>query len=55
VPDKADRVLGPRYKWIALSNTTIGISLATINNSILLISLPASGLRGSKYVYGEDP
>ena len=29
------------YKWIALSNTTIGISLATINNSILLISLPA--------------
>jgi MFS family permease len=29
------------YKWIALSNTTIGVSLATINNSILLISLPA--------------
>src|SRR5437016_3654514 len=29
------------YKWVALSNTTIGISLATINNSILLISLPA--------------
>src|SRR4051812_20146255 len=28
------------YKWIALSNTTIGILLATINSSILLISLP---------------
>lgn len=30
----------PRYKWIALSNTTIGILMATINGSIVLISLP---------------
>lgn len=29
-----------RYKWIALSNTTLGILLATINGSILLIALP---------------
>jgi MFS family permease len=29
-----------RYKWIALSNTTLGILMATINQSILLISLP---------------
>ena len=29
-----------RYKWIALSNTTIGILMATINGSILLIALP---------------
>ena len=28
------------YKWIALSNTTIGILMSTINGSILLISLP---------------
>jgi len=28
------------YKWIALSNTTLGILLATINGSILLIALP---------------
>ncbi len=28
------------YKWIVLSNTTIGMLLATINSSILLISLP---------------
>ena len=28
------------YKWIALSNTTIGILMATINSSIVLISLP---------------
>src|SRR6195952_3643203 len=28
------------YKWIALSNTTIGILMATINSSILLIALP---------------
>lgn len=29
------------YKWIALSNTTLGIFMATINSSIILISLPA--------------
>jgi EmrB/QacA subfamily drug resistance transporter len=31
----------PKYKWIALSNTTLGVLMATINSSILLISLPA--------------
>ncbi|HET6963656.1 MAG TPA: MFS transporter [Acidimicrobiales bacterium] len=30
----------PHYKWIALSNTTLGILMVTINQSILLISLP---------------
>ncbi len=30
-----------QLKWIALSNTTIGMLLATINSSILLIALPA--------------
>jgi MFS family permease len=28
------------YKWIALSNTTLGILMATINSSITLIALP---------------
>ena len=31
----------PRYKWIALTNTTLGIFMATVNSSIILISLPA--------------
>ncbi|AQT79302.1 MFS transporter [Mycolicibacterium litorale] len=31
----------PRYKWVALSNTTLGALLASINSSIVLISLPA--------------
>ena len=31
---------GTHYKWIALSNTTLGILMVTINQSILLISLP---------------
>src|SRR6185312_1209646 len=31
----------PRYKWVALSNTTLGTLMATINGSIVLISLPA--------------
>src|SRR5260370_40012276 len=34
------RQLGPRYKWIALSNTTLGVLMATINQSIVLIALP---------------
>ena len=29
------------YKWIALSNTTLGALMATINSSIILIALPA--------------
>ena len=33
--------LSKNYKWIALSNTTLGILMVTINQSILLISLPA--------------
>ncbi len=29
------------YKWVALSNTTIGVLMASINGTIILISLPA--------------
>jgi len=32
--------LSSRYKWIALSNTTLGVLMATINSSIMLIALP---------------
>jgi MFS family permease len=32
--------VGSRYKWIALSNTTIGVLMVTINQSIVLIALP---------------
>lgn len=31
----------PGYKWVALSNTTLGVLISTINSSIVLISLPA--------------
>jgi MFS family permease len=31
---------GDSYKWIALSNTTLGVLMATLNSSILLIALP---------------
>jgi EmrB/QacA subfamily drug resistance transporter len=31
----------PGYKWVALSNTTIATFMATVNGSIILISLPA--------------
>ncbi len=29
-----------RYKWVALSNTTLGVLMATIDSSIVLIALP---------------
>ncbi len=32
--------ISPRYKWVALSNTTIAILLATIDSSIMLIAMP---------------
>jgi EmrB/QacA subfamily drug resistance transporter len=32
---------GIHYKWVALSNTTIATFMATVNGSIILISLPA--------------
>jgi MFS family permease len=34
------RLGGLDYKWVALSNTTMGMLMATINASILLIALP---------------
>ncbi len=42
--ERADRAArataSPHYKWIVLSNTTLGVLMATINMSILLIALP---------------
>ncbi|MGA2806462.1 MAG: MFS transporter, partial [Acidimicrobiales bacterium] len=32
--------VGPRYKWLVLSNTTIGVLLATTNATSLMIALP---------------
>jgi MFS family permease len=32
--------VGSRYKWIALSNTTLGVLMVTVNSSIVLIALP---------------
>jgi hypothetical protein len=44
---RSQRPVGPSYKWIALSNTTLGALMATINSSIILIALPAifNGIR----------
>jgi len=40
LPESPARAPGPHYKWIALSNTTLGVLMATINQSIVLIALP---------------
>ncbi len=37
---RSSKPVGPHYKWIALSNTTLGVLMATINQSIVLIALP---------------
>jgi MFS family permease len=39
--ERRKRPVGPAYKWIALSNTTLGVLMASIDSSIVLISLPA--------------
>ncbi len=39
--ERRERKFGVHYKWIALSNTTLGALMATIDSSILIISLPA--------------
>ncbi|MGI8914850.1 MAG: MFS transporter [Chloroflexota bacterium] len=38
---EGSRGANDRYKWVVLSNTTLGILMAAMNSSILLISLPA--------------
>src|SRR6202043_2453843 len=37
---EARPAVGSRYKWIALSNTTVGVLMVTVNSSIVLIALP---------------
>jgi MFS family permease len=33
--------IGERYKWVALSNTTLAVLIASVDGSIVIISLPA--------------
>src|SRR3954452_1442199 len=39
VPSRSSQPPG-RQKWLALSNTTLGVLMVTINSSIMLIALP---------------
>src|SRR5471032_3394835 len=41
MPESVPDSHADRYRWVALSNTTLGMLVATINGSIILISLPA--------------
>src|SRR5919206_552240 len=40
-PVREPRPQGKWYKWVVLSNTTLGMLMAMVNSSILLIALPA--------------
>src|SRR3982075_2387516 len=40
VASSADRGSSDRYKWVALSNTTLAVLLATLDASITLIAMP---------------
>jgi len=37
----AEKRASDRYKWVALSNTTVAVFMATLDGSIVIISLPA--------------
>jgi MFS family permease len=37
---RPSRPVSPRYKWVALTNTTIGILMVVLNGSIVIIALP---------------
>ena len=39
--NRRQRPVGPHYKWVALTNTTLGSFMATIDASIVLIAFPA--------------
>jgi EmrB/QacA subfamily drug resistance transporter len=39
--DRHRRPVGPHYKWVALTNTTLGSLMATLDASIVLIAFPA--------------
>jgi len=39
--EPAAPVEGDRYKWVALSNTTLGVLMSTMDASIVIIALPA--------------
>ncbi len=39
--DVGGRASGDRYKWTALVNTTLGVFMASLDSSIVIISLPA--------------
>ena len=39
--ERLQRPVGPHYKWIVLTNTTLGALMASIDGSIVLIALPA--------------
>src|SRR3954469_8571312 len=40
-PSTSDQRAPEGYKWTALSNTTLGMFMATLDSSIVIISLPA--------------
>jgi MFS family permease len=52
---RRNRPVGPHYKWIVLSNTTLGVLMASIDASIVLISLPAifKGIQINPLASGE--
>src|SRR5690349_753282 len=41
LPAQPSRPAGPRYKWVALSNTTMAMFMSALDGSIVIISLPA--------------
>ncbi len=54
--ERSRRLAHVDYRWIALSNTTLGILMAGLNGSVVLIALPAifRGIRVDPLAPGES-
>jgi hypothetical protein len=39
-PEEQEQSTGVSYTWVALANTTLGVLMASLNSSIVLIALP---------------
>jgi hypothetical protein len=41
VAERRRHAVGPRYKWTALSNTSLAVLMSAVDGSIVIIALPA--------------
>jgi hypothetical protein len=55
-PEEQEQSTGVSYTWVALANTTLGVLMASLNSSIVLIALPTifSGIHINPLAAGKS-